>query len=172
MRHLSHLPDGRNFPPGVGAVGAVLRAHMSLPLAVKLRRVVGSACLFRVLRSAPSPPAQTSLQERQKRYCAGAAVAPLPVLKCSFPSAILSRSQKTCWINVTMSTCKNNVYLIDSNVTLILSSDIEWTVVKLLRCNICGAVTNSWFLLSNTPHQISVSMSHCWNDCFEFLHYK
>lgn len=61
---------------------AVPRLSCPLPWAVGLQRAADSACLFRVLRSAPSPPAQTSLRGREKIQCACAARAPLPVPCC------------------------------------------------------------------------------------------
>ena len=75
---------------GCGRTGST--GPLPLPWPVKLRRVVGSARLFRVLRSAPSPPAQTSLQGPGLSWCACAADSLLPVVKCPVVAAMLGRS--------------------------------------------------------------------------------
>lgn len=92
MRTQSVSSEGGNLPPRVGAVGAALWGRPPLPCSVKLRRVAGFVRLFRVLRSAPSPPAQTSLQGPGISHCAGAAVSTLPVPICPKAAAMLSRS--------------------------------------------------------------------------------
>lgn len=92
-RRVRGAKGGRNLPPRAGGLRRAGGVGRPLPWAVGLQRAAASVCLFRVLRSAPSPPAQTSLRGREKRQCAGAALATLPVPCCHEAAAILGRSR-------------------------------------------------------------------------------
>lgn len=78
--HILRLANvSANISTGVQCGWSCSRPPPDLTWSVVVCRVAGSVRLFRVLRSTPSPPAQTSLQGFMVNQCACAAAFPLPV---------------------------------------------------------------------------------------------